>query len=397
MTHLLFRRFGVKLASLAAFGVASVIAAQAQSDMLLGFNDAGANVNSATYQNDYVIDMGAISSFTATSTFSTNISQTTFHNAFSSDSSYLNDVAVGVVAENNDVVPKQIYVSSTSTPGSIPTTLVNNIIADASGIVSGEYTMAAGGSSFTGWSYNVGVAPGDPGTLDSNPLGDGDEVEAQGIAGEETFLSSGDATINLYEATSSGTSHAFTEIGTFTINANNGVDTISYAGISVSSGAPSAGTVTASVTNGFSPLTVIFTNSSSSGSITNWVWNFGNGTIITNTTAANVTNTYSASGSYTVTLTVYGPGGTNSYTATNYIMALPKPKLGSLTVSAGKLIFSGTNCPAGVQYRILSSTNVATTLANWTPVYTNTFASNGSFSYTNGIDTTNSYFIMISP
>ena len=91
--------------------------------------------------------------------------------------------------------------------------------------------------------------------------------------------------------------------------------------------APSAGTITSTLTNGFSPLTVIFTNSAT-GSITNWVWNFGNGTIITNTTGGIVTNTFAAGGTYTVILTVRGAGeGPAAVTNTSFIVASPKPKI----------------------------------------------------------------------
>ncbi len=219
-----------KAALLAALGLAGVTAAQAQSDMLLGFNDAGANSGAAGYQNDYVIDLGAISGFTATSTFSGSINQTTFDNAFSSDGSYLNDVAVGVVAENNGVSPKQLYVSATSTPNHIATTQLNNSIASASAITVGSYTTASGISSQLGWSYAVGVAPGTPNTFNGNATGNGNEIMGA-VPGVETSLSSGDAAFNLYEATSSGSTHSFTEIGTFTVDANNGVDTISYEGV----------------------------------------------------------------------------------------------------------------------------------------------------------------------
>jgi PKD repeat protein len=188
------------------------------------------------------------------------------------------------------------------------------------------------------------------------------------------------------------TSGNIDELGYFTLYTN-GVIMFTRAS---SVAAPLAGSVTASATNGFGPLTVEFTNTAS-GSITNWVWNFGNGVMVTNTTGGVVTNTYTLAGSYTVTLTVYGPGGSSMDTVANFIVASPVPKLGSLTVTGGKLIFSGSNCPAGVQFRILTSTNVVTSLANWTPVYTNTFGSNGSFSYTNSISSTNSYFIMVSP
>jgi hypothetical protein len=225
-----------KAVLLAALGLASVTAAQAQSDMLLGFNDAGGDVSAdSAYQNDYVIDLGAISGFTATSTYSGSINQTTFDSAFvTPDSNWASEVAVGVAAENNAVSPKQIYVSSTSTPGSQSTSRFNNILSDASGIATGEYTTASGGSATTGWSYNVGVAPGNPAALNGNAFGNGAVIEQEGITGEEQFLSGGDATFNLYEAVSTGSTHAFTELGTFTIDANDGVDTISYSGINAS-------------------------------------------------------------------------------------------------------------------------------------------------------------------
>jgi PKD repeat protein len=156
---------------------------------------------------------------------------------------------------------------------------------------------------------------------------------------------------------------------------------------------PSVGTVTSTVTNGFSPLQVVFSNTAS-GTITSWVWNFGNGVIITNSTGANVTNTYATAGDYTVTLTVTGPGGSSTNTLSNFIVASPTPQIGAALVG-GKFVLSGTNCPAGVQYRILNTTNLA--LASWNPVVTNTFLSNSSFSYTNSTTNAASFFRLISP
>ncbi len=160
--------------------------------------------------------------------------------------------------------------------------------------------------------------------------------------------------------------------------------------------APVVGSVTSTVTNGFGPLTVVFTNTAT-GSITNWNWSFGDGTIINNTTGANVTNTYVAGGSYTVTLTVNGPGGSSSDILTNYIVASPTPSLSNVTRFGGNLVFGGSNCPAGVQYRILSTTNLTTALTNWLPVSTNTFLSNGTFTYTNSATTNSAFFRLVSP
>jgi PKD repeat protein len=151
-------------------------------------------------------------------------------------------------------------------------------------------------------------------------------------------------------------------------------------------------------TNGFAPLAVVFTNSSSGG-FTNSAWSFGNGNVATNTTGANVTNTYAAAGTYTVILTVSGPGGNSTNTQAAYIVARPRTVLGRPVLLGGtNFIFSGTNGPAGVQYRILATTNVAQALTNWTPVYTNVFAPDGSYTYTNTPATGKSrYFILVSP
>jgi hypothetical protein len=67
-------------------------------------------------------------------------------------------------------------------------------------------------------------------------------------------------------------------------------------------------------------------------------------------------------------------------------------------LSNGSLVLSGTNGPAGVQYRILATTNVATALTNWVPVWTNVFGTDGSYSYTNTTPTNSAkFFILKSP
>jgi PKD repeat protein len=76
-----------------------------------------------------------------------------------------------------------------------------------------------------------------------------------------------------------------------------------------------AANFTANTTSGAAPLSVAFT-STSTGSITGYSWNFGDGTA---STSANPTHAYSAAGTYNVTLTVSGPGGTTTVTKTGFI------------------------------------------------------------------------------
>ena len=177
------------------------------------------------------------------------------------------------------------------------------------------------------------------------------------------------------------------EVGYFTLNPNG---TLAFT---------RTFSLNASTTNGPSPLKVGFsTTATNTTTITNWVWNFGNGTSVTNTTGENVTNTYAAAGTYTVTLTVYSAGGSTSVSSSIVVSSSSsaKPLLGIAAVG-GKFIITGTNGPVSQQYRILTSTNLLTLLSNWTPIYTNTVQGNSTFGYTNGIGPTNSFFIMESP
>jgi PKD repeat protein len=72
---------------------------------------------------------------------------------------------------------------------------------------------------------------------------------------------------------------------------------------------------TVSTTSGPAPLSLNFT-STSTGSITTYAWVFGDGTT---SSVQNPAKTYSSAGSYTVSLTVTGPGGTNTKSVPGYI------------------------------------------------------------------------------
>lgn len=183
-------------------------------------------------------------------------------------------------------------------------------------------------------------------------------------------------------------------LGYFTLNTD-GTMSFTRGTTTTTPPAPVAG-FTTSATNGFAPLSVVFTDTST-GTITNWLWNFGNGASVTNTSNVSPNNIYATGGPFTVTLTVSGPGGSSSTNGLISIAAYPTPKISSLTSSAGFILFSGTNCPAGVQYRILTQTNVAKPLSSWIPVTTNTFLSNGSFSYSNPKTNPAAYFRLVSP
>lgn len=59
------------------------------------------------------------------------------------------------------------------------------------------------------------------------------------------------------------------------------------------------------------------------------------------------------------------------------------PSIGGVEVTGTTNVIAGTGGTAGATYYLLSSTNVGLPLAQWTPLATNTFAADGSFSVTN--------------
>ncbi len=84
---------------------------------------------------------------------------------------------------------------------------------------------------------------------------------------------------------------------------------------------PPASEFIGSPTSGEVSLEVCFTNQSS-GNISSYSWNFGDGYTSTST---NPCHTYHNSGSYTVSLTAFGPGGNDIRTRTNYITVSNPP------------------------------------------------------------------------
>jgi PKD repeat protein len=69
------------------------------------------------------------------------------------------------------------------------------------------------------------------------------------------------------------------------------------------------------------PLAVTFTDTST-GIVTNWLWNFGDGATSNTYTTTSVVHTYTTAGVYSVTETVTGPGGSTTNTQTSLITVL---------------------------------------------------------------------------
>jgi hypothetical protein len=62
------------------------------------------------------------------------------------------------------------------------------------------------------------------------------------------------------------------------------------------------------------------------------------------------------------------------------------PRIVTASLSNGSLVFSGTNGVPGGTYHVLTSTDVALPVANWTRLATNSFGPNGEFNFTNQVN-----------
>jgi PKD repeat protein len=138
--------------------------------------------------------------------------------------------------------------------------------------------------------------------------------------------SSGSPTIWAWDFGDGGTStaqnptHTFSSPGTYTVSlavtnatASDTETKVGY--ITVAPSPPPVADFTATPTTGPAPLAVKFTDTSS-GSPASWWWDFGDGGV---STAQNPSHTYSAAGTYTVSLSVSNTSGTDTKTRPGYI------------------------------------------------------------------------------
>ncbi len=190
-------------------------------------------------------------------------------------------------------------------------------------------------------------------------------------------------------STEANPANIYTDPGTYSVTLTavgpGGTNTLTLANYIVVDYPPPVAAFTAGPTNGTAPLSVLFTNLSSGA--TNYLWTFGDGN---SSTLANPANTYTNPGTYSVTLTAVGPGGTNIQTLANYIVAVsppPPPDLQLVDIlpsAAGGFQFSVTNTDGtpvteDQQSRIViyATSDPSLPFANWTALTDATLLTNG--------------------
>jgi PKD repeat protein len=166
-----------------------------------------------------------------------------------------------------------------------------------------------------------------------------------------------------------GSTYAFYSVAVDDVGNIQPTPAVPEATTTVSGNAPAAN-FTASPTNGVTPLLVTFTDTST-GTITNRFWNFGDGGT-TNTVSTNVVYQYTVAGTNTVTLIVSGPDGISTNTQSNLIAVVTLTAGNNGPVCAGSTLDLTASTVGGATYswtgpNAFTSSQQNPAIANATP------------------------------
>ncbi|HPN46067.1 MAG TPA: PKD domain-containing protein, partial [bacterium] len=128
--------------------------------------------------------------------------------------------------------------------------------------------------------------------------------------------------------------HVYTTADTFTVTLTvtgpGGSDAMTKIDYIIVKEAPPVSAFAANFTSGIRPLTVAFADSSK-GVITSRVWDFGDGVQSSDT---NPIHTYTTADTFSVTLTVTGPGGSDTEIKTGYIIVREQPPVAAFAADS---------------------------------------------------------------
>ena len=130
-------------------------------------------------------------------------------------------------------------------------------------------------------------------------------------------------------------------------------------------------------TAGCAPVTVQFSDQSTGGAATSWAWQFPGGNPATST-AQNPTVTYTAAGTYSVTLTASNAAGSNTQTKSGFITVNSTPTAAfTASVNGATATFSNTSTNAGSYSWNFGDSQTSTTASP-----SHTYATGGTYTVT---------------
>jgi PKD repeat protein len=172
-------------------------------------------------------------------------------------------------------------------------------------------------------------------------------------------------------STEQNPSHFYSEAGKYTVSltvsGDGGSDTETKTNyITVTNSIPVAA-FACNKTSGHAPLEIDFIDNST-GNILSWLWNFGDGST---STIQNPSHSYFEAGTYTVSLTVSGDGGSDTETKTNYITVTNPTSIPESKISEGFKLYpnpSKSTCKVILPFNYSGSVNICVFNNNGTAV-----------------------------
>jgi autotransporter-associated beta strand protein len=329
---------------------------------------AGAAVNLAALVNAYRNGGGSVSIGELSGSFGSILSGTTAWTigAKNTDATFAGTISGNSIVKSGTGTWTLTGTNSTYSGGttiSIGTLLVNNtrgsgtgtgsVTVNASGtlggvgVISGAVTvngtLAPGGNAIGTLTISNNLVVNTSGTL-SYALGtSSDKTVVSGnltLGGTLNISNTTGFAANTYTLTTYGGALTYNGVSigsapggySYTINTS----TVGQVRLVVATATPPTALFSGSPTNGVAPLPVNFTDSST-GTITNRFWNFGDG-VTTNTTVTNMNHTYGP-GVYPVTLIVSGYAGVSTNSKSAYITVVTAFQQWQMQY------FGCTNCP----------------------------------------------------
>ena len=248
--------------------------------------------------------------------------------------------------------PPQLVIEGVSGPPPAPTAAFSGTPVAGSAPLAVQFTDLSANSP-TSWSWNFG--DGSPSSTAQNP--------------SHTYTASGSYTVTLTATNGSGSD-----------------DEVKTDYIVVSDPPPPTAAFSGTPLAGSAPLVVQFTDAST-GSPTSWSWDFGDGS--PTSSAQNPSHTYTANGSYTVTLTATNAFGSDADVKTDYVVVSDAPPPPAPVADFSALPVAGS-APLVVQFTDASTgspTSWSWDFGDGSPTSTaqnpsHTYTANGSYTVT---------------
>lgn len=199
-------------------------------------------------------------------------------------------------------------------------------------------------------------------------------------------------------STDANPTHTYATDGTYTVvlTATNGCGSVTASQTVTVVSMPTAG-FTANVTAGCAPLSVEFTNQSSSNA-TSYAWSFPGG-MPSSSTAQNPTVVYNIAGTYSVTLTVSNAAGQATASQTNYITVNAAPVAGFTGTVSGSTVNLNNTTTNGTSYAWNFGDGGTSTEVNPSHTYATDGVYTVTLTATNacGSTTSNGQFTIVTP